>query len=434
MARFLITTWEGGGHVQPLLMVARELIDRGHQVLALSDICNADDAAAWTVPFQAWTTAPSQTGKRREDDRLKDYEAESPLDVIQRLIDRVMVGPALLYARDTLAAIDAFAPDVVVSQELLLGVMAAAESRSLPLALFAANIWSLPTLAGVPPFGPGMAPATSDEERAMHVMVNQMSRGFFQIGLPAMNATRADLGLPALADIFEQLDVADAILIGTSPAFDFSPDSLPQPFAYVGPYLSDPSWVGPCVRPSGDEPLILVSFSSLYQAQDATLTNVIKALGQLPVRGMVTTGPTLAPEAFTPSANVSIVRSAPHGEFLAHTALFVTHAGHGSTLRPLMAGVPLLCLPMGRDQHDNAARVTERGAGLRLAADASVEAIAAAIADLLGSEDYRLAAASLGTSIRADAADRSAARRLEGLILRTGLVGGEGIEPPTLSV
>ena len=52
-------------------------------------------------------------------------------------------------------------------------------------------------------------------------------------------------------------------------------------------------------------------------------------------------------------------------------AAFVTHAGHGSTLRPLMAGVPLLCLPMGRDQNDNAMRAAHRGAALNLSPDAS---------------------------------------------------------------
>jgi UDP-N-acetylglucosamine:LPS N-acetylglucosamine transferase len=62
MARYLFTTWEGGGHVQPMLLVARDLAERGHQVLLLSDPCNASDAAALAVPFRAWTTAPFQTG------------------------------------------------------------------------------------------------------------------------------------------------------------------------------------------------------------------------------------------------------------------------------------------------------------------------------------------------------------------------------------
>ena len=415
MARYLFTTWEGGGHVQPLLLAARDLQDRGHTVLILSDACNDVDAAALGLAFQSWKSAPSQTGKRREDDRLKDHEADNPLEVIQRLIDRVMAGPALAYARDTLAAIDAFKPDAVVSQELLLGVMAAAEARALPLALFAANIWSLPTLAGVPPFGAGMPPATSDEERGMHAMVTQMSRGLFQIGLPALNAARVELGLSPLDDLFAQLDIARSILIATSRAFDFAPDTLPAPFVYAGPYLADPVWAEPANAPTGDAPLVLVSFSSLYQAQETTLNAVISALGRLPVRGLVTTGPTLDPAEFSAPDNVTVVRSAPHQALLGQTAIFVTHAGHGSTLRPLMAGVPLLCLPMGRDQNDNAARVVARDAGLRLAPDASIEAITAAITDLLENNRYREGADVLGGAIRSDQANRSAATLLEGL-------------------
>jgi MGT family glycosyltransferase len=415
MARFLFTTWEGGGHVQPLLLVARDLKARGHEVLILSDACNDGDAGALDLPFRAWTTAPSQTGKSREDDRLKDHEADNPLEVIHRLIDRVIAGPALAYAQDTVAAIEAFEPDVVISQELLFGVMAATEAKGLSLVLFTANIWSLPTLAGVPPFGAGMPPAASDEERAMHAMVSQMSRGFFQAGLPALNAAREALGLPPLADLFDQLDKADKILLGTSRAFDFAPDPLPAPFVYAGPYLADPAWAEPFTPPSGDAPLVIVSFSSLYQAQEALLGRVIEALGRLPVRGLVTTGPTLAPEEFPAPANVTVVRSAPHGALLAQTAAFVTHAGHGSALRPLMAGVPLLCLPMGRDQNDNAARVVARGAGLRLGPDAGVDAIAAAITDLLSSPGYRDAAEALSAVITADSEARNAAALIEAL-------------------
>lgn len=415
MARYLFTTWEGGGHVQPMLLVARDLTERGHQVLALSDPCNALDAAALGVPFRAWTTAPFQTGKSRDDDRLKDHEADNPLEVIQRLLDRVMTGPALAYARDTLAAIDAFAPDVVVSQELLLGSMAATEARGRPLALLTANIWSLPTMRGAPPFGAGMLPAADDEERAMHAMVGQMSRTFFQAGLPALNAARQALGLPPLADLFEQLDVARAILLATSKAFDFTPEPLPAPFIHVGPHLADPAWIEPFVAPPGDAPLVVVSFSSLYQAQEPVLRAIISALGDLPVRGVVTTGPTIDPAEFEAPDNVAIVRGASHGALLREAALFVTHAGHGSTLRPLMAGVPLLCLPMGRDQNDNAARVTHRGAGLTLPADASSETIAAALHRLLDEPAFKTAAEALGAAIRADEASRGAAAALEAL-------------------
>jgi UDP:flavonoid glycosyltransferase YjiC (YdhE family) len=96
-------------------------------------------------------------------------------------------------------------------------------------------------------------------------------------------------------------------------------------------------------------------------------------------------------------------------------ALFITHAGHGSVLRPLMADVPLLCLPMGRDQNDNAARVAHRGAGLTLPADARPETIAAAVRRLLDEPAFKSAAQALGSAIRADEAARDAAVVLEAL-------------------
>ena len=96
----------------------------------------------------------------------------------------------------------------------------------------------------------------------------------------------------------------------------------------------------------------------------------------------------------------------------------VTHAGHASALRPLMAGVPLLCLPMGRDQDDNAARVVNAGAGLRLPRDADPAAVAAGLKTLIEDPSYRAAAAKLGAAITADVAARNAEAQLEALVRR----------------
>jgi hypothetical protein len=56
-------------------------------------------------------------------------------------------------------------------------------------------------------------------------------------------------------------------------------------------------------------------------------------------------------------------RSAPHGEILRQASLLITHCGHGTTLKALAAGVPMVCMPMGRDQNDTAARVVHASAG-----------------------------------------------------------------------
>src|SRR5215217_7551505 len=286
MARFLFTTWEGGGHVQPMMLAAQGLRARGHDVVVLSDACNASDAAALDLPFQAWTQAPSRPDKTAASDLLKDWEADNPMESVGRLCDRIIAGPAALYARDVLAALETFPADVVVTQELLFGSMMAAEKTGAPLALFTANVWPFPTLPGLPPFGAGMAPATDDQE----------------------------------------------IMLGASQAFDFAPEPLAEPFAYVGPYVADPvdvaAWTSPW--PADDaRPLVLVTSSSLYEAQEGLLQGVIAALGALPVRALVTLGPALDVADFPAPDNVQVVSSAPHGALFAQAALVVTHGGHG---------------------------------------------------------------------------------------------------------
>jgi UDP:flavonoid glycosyltransferase YjiC (YdhE family) len=80
-----------------------------------------------------------------------------------------------------------------------------------------------------------------------------------------------------------------------------------------------------------------------------------------------------------------------------------------------MAGVPLLCLPMGRDQDDNAMRVTMAGAGLTLPRDADAGRIGEALRTLLDDPAYRQAAARFGARIAADVATRSAETELAAL-------------------
>ncbi|MEJ0065944.1 MAG: glycosyltransferase [Caulobacteraceae bacterium] len=415
MSRFLFATWEGGGHVQPMLLAAKGLLDAGHEALAISDACNVRDSAALGVPFQPWRKAPSRRDRNPATDPLKDWLAKSPLDVIRQLVDGVTCGPAAAYARDTVKAIDDFAPDVVVSQELLFGVMAGAEARRRPLALFAANVWSLPTIDSAPPFGAGAGPAGDDESmRAFYATVAATTRGAFQGGLPGYNRMRYELGLGPLQDLFEQVDAAGQILLATSRAFDFD-QTPPEPYRYVGPYLADPPWTQAWTSPwpaDDQRPLVLVSFSTMYQAQEDVLHRVIEALGGLDVRGLVTLGPVLSPADFPAPANVHVTRSAPHSQIFPSAGAVVTHAGHASTLRPLLAGVPLVCIPLGRDQPDNAQRVAGRGAGLRLHPEAAIDEIAAAIQRVLTEGAFREAARALGRRIAVDCEARSAEKEL----------------------
>jgi MGT family glycosyltransferase len=264
-----------------------------------------------------------------------------------------------------------------------------------------------------------MAPAAGDQDVMLHQMVGQTTRTIFQMGLPALNAAREGLGLPPLADLFDQLAVARRILLGTSKAFDFAPEPLAEPFAYAGPYVGDPvgvqAWKSPW--PADDSrPLIVVTSSSLYEAQEDLLKRTIAALATLPIRAVVTLGPALDRMDFPGADNVLVVTSASHEALMAQAALFVTHGGHGSVIRPLMAGLPVLVLPGLRDQRDNAQRVVHRGAGLMLERGATPEAIAEAVRALLDVPGYARAARTLGDAIAADLAGRRAEDLIEALL------------------
>jgi UDP:flavonoid glycosyltransferase YjiC (YdhE family) len=65
----------------------------------------------------------------------------------------------------------------------------------------------------------------------------------------------------------------------------------------------------------------------------------------------------------------------------------------------LAHGVPLLCVPLGRDQFFNAARVEALGAGRTIGADADADTIGQAIRTLLRDETARAAAMRMADAI-----------------------------------
>jgi UDP:flavonoid glycosyltransferase YjiC (YdhE family) len=144
----------------------------------------------------------------------------------------------------------------------------------------------------------------------------------------------------------------------------------------------------------------LVGLSSTFQDQVPTLRRVIQALSKLDVRAVVTLGPALSASEVPTAQNVCIVETAPHTEILKQATLLITHCGHGTTMKGLVAGVPLVCIPMGRDQNDNAARVVHAHAGVRLTPAASEHSIRDAIQRVLGDPTFTAGARRLQRAIQ----------------------------------
>jgi MGT family glycosyltransferase len=404
-----------------MVTVAQRLAARGHQVTLLSDEANRGDVG--DVPFRAWRRAPNRPDKRPESDPVREWEPENPAGVLQRLLDGVIAGPSEAYACDTLDAVEELRPDVIVSQELLFGVMMAAEAAQVPLALFTTNAWSFPDPLQQPPFGTGFPPAETDEDRQRDDMVRAVTRQLFDMGRPGLNAARDAIDLPPLPHLLDQLNAADRVLLGLSRAWDFpTPEPPPERFRYVGPVVNDPAWTAGWTSPwpVGDpRPLVVVSFSTFFQGQTDQIARTLEALAPLPVRAVVTLGPALDPAAFPAPEHILVVQSASHDALIPQASLLITHAGHGTAVRAIRHGVPVLALPMGRDQADNASRIALRGAGLRLDASSPPEAIRDAAAKILDGAAYAEAARRLGAALAA-ADDADPVAELEGLAEKYG--------------
>ncbi len=404
--RFLMPTYEGGGNVAPELGVARRLIARGHHVHVLADPTIGAAAESAGCTFSPWRRAPHRTLLDPLDNALKDWKTRNPLIMLRRaVVKRVMcpidLGWTTDYAADTADAINAFHPDVVVPDSFLFGSIIAAQAASLPIALLVPNIWLMPT-AGLPPIGLGFAPAETvlgrTRDAAMLALVNR----WFAARLPPVNSARTANGLPPLSCLYDQALDADRLLVLTSPAFDYAAPFVPANVRYVGPILDDPDWADPWTPPWPDDdkrPLVLVGFSSTDQHQGPVLRRVVEALSTLPVRAVVTLGPMVDAGQVPTRSNVAVIGPTSHRQILADASLSVSHCGHGTTMKTLTAGVPMVCIPMGRDQNDTSARIVHHGAGVRLPARASALKIRKAVQHVLARDQFRVNAARLGNAI-----------------------------------
>jgi hypothetical protein len=172
--KFLFTTFEGGGHVPPAILAASLLMAKGHEILFVSDQANRDAAQAAGLRFHPWTDAPNRRAGGRRDDPLADWREIWPPAVVKAVCDAVITGPAKAYATDTADLIRRFRPDVVVTNELLFGVLVACEAAGVSTAILTGNLWCFPNRPDVPPFGPGWRPARSEFEHRREASARRM--------------------------------------------------------------------------------------------------------------------------------------------------------------------------------------------------------------------------------------------------------------------
>lgn len=142
---------------------------------------------------------------------------------------------------------------------------------------------------------------------------------------------------------------------------------------------------------------------------------MLAAVGRLPVRVLLTLGGVVRAATVAAPPNVTVREFVPHDLVLPHMSAVISHGGLSSITASLAAGVPLVCVPQGREQPLNAARVAACGAGRVVAPGASAAELAACIAAVLGDEAARAAARRFAAAVAALGAGQAAADEVEQL-------------------
>jgi len=373
------------GNAPPQLAVTRRLVERGHEVVVLGHRAARARIEATGAEFVAFErTVPDMDITTRETDSLRDWEARTRIGASRRLLENGVLPFILDTTRDCAELLRERPADVVLFDWMLTGAGVAAEGAGVPSVALVHCPYPLP-LEGVPPMFLGLRPMGGPLGAVRDRVLNNVAARMQGMGLGVLNKARKEQGLPRLDDWSAQLLGADEICVLSAPELDFSSrGALPANVSYVGPAFEpyQREWVSPWPQEDRD-PLVVISFSTSYMDQSALAQRVLDAVAPLQVRALLTSGPALETHALRLPQNARAVAFVPHRSVFPHAALVVTHAGWQTVNAALADGVPLLCIPDGRDQPDNAARVVACGAGVRARKSASPAKLRRAIAGAL---------------------------------------------------
>lgn len=394
----LFVVWAGGGNVGPQLTLARRLAARGHRVRMIAPAVLRERIEAAGVAYQPYSAAPEHDEGHPDTSLVRDFEQRSSLGAVGAVRDRLLARMADPIAADVLSVLEDQSADMVAFDFALFGALFAAEKAGIPAAMLVHTIYPFPA-AGRPPYGTGWSPMEGPIGAVRDAVGRLVFRRVYERPLlPRLNEVRTRLGLRRVTSLSDLLGKAERVFVLTSRAFDFAGE-LPSNVRYLGVQLEEaewtPEWQPPW--PSDDpRPLVVVGLTTTYQAHAALLERIVTAMGTLPVRAVVSTGPI---DLVAQPSNVHLARHLPHARLLPGADVVVTHAGLGTVHAALASGLPMVCLPIGRDQPDNAARVVWHGAGVRLSATSSASQIAAAVKRVLADDAMSASARRLATAI-----------------------------------
>lgn len=386
MSRFLFVVPPLTGHVNPTVAVAAALVRAGH---AVAWVAHPTRVRPLLPPGAELFALREPEGEADAVARITDQANEvRGLASIKLFVEDFLLPLAVDMVPGVEAAVDAYAPDVLVVDQQALAGAVVARRRGLRWATSATTSAEIvDPLAAFPKVAAWRAGLLHAFQRA-HGLEPPVDEPGWSPHRVLVFSTRALIG-----------DVA-----------------LPPATALVGPALggSRAPVPFPWEALRDDVPTVLVSLGTVNQGRRQRFYDVVvEALGDGPWQVVL-----VGPEAMVPRVPANFVRRdyVPQLELLARVRAVVGHGGHNTTCEALAHGVPLVVTPIKDDQPVVAAQVAAAGAGIRLSFGRLQPAeLRDAVRRLLDEPTFAEAAARIGASFRDAGGADAAARHLAAL-------------------
>jgi UDP:flavonoid glycosyltransferase YjiC (YdhE family) len=371
--RIFLGAFGDAGHAFPMLALGTALVERGHEVHFETWKRWREHAEAAGIRF---ADAPEyQVFPTPSTKHLKPYAA------------------AVRAARETGEMVAKIAPDVAVADIMTPAASLAAEVAGVPVATLVPHVH--PHMApGFPIYSIGARlPRTRLGARLWDRVSARFVEPALELGREQLNESRRRLGLPPLPYVHTGLS-RELTLVATFPQLEY-PREWPSWVKVVGPLM----WEPPGERvdpPPGDGPVVLVAPSTAQDREHRLLRAALRGLAGEPARVIATwNGREPDPPVHVPE-NAVLVPWLSYSKTMPACDVVVCHGGHGTLVRALSNGVPVVVCPALGDMAENASRVDWAGVGARLPRRyATPGGVRAAVGRVLGSRAMRARAGEL---------------------------------------
>ena len=391
----LFTTMGSWGDLFPFIGVAAELQRRGHHVRIGASPAWADivgEAGLTFVPlgreigFEEFARHPEIFGRMPFGLRaaLQHFlfdqidELTADLKASMKGVDLVVSHPAHIAAHNVAEHLDV--PRVVGT-------------------VFPSMIPSAHTVPGGTPFGPWSHMAGRAMNRAAWFNASVSTAILFD---RPINRHRRSLGLrPVRAGLLRIPLAAQATVVMASPVVVEPPSDWPTRItttSFVGWDRAEQQPVTSGVEQflrAGAPPVLLTRGASGGVTADDFFDHVTREIVDAGARALVITGPAPAPTTRFDPLMVHVAEFAPFSDLAPRCRGAVHHAGIGTTVSTMRAGIPHVAVPNGFDQPITAALIEKLGVGVAVPWRRRHRRIRSAIRRLIDDDAMRARAADL---------------------------------------